>query len=161
MRVAFLFLTIFICAGLVLATQDHDGQKNHGGHDRDKIHHLMNRDVDTRDQLRQKHHGLEGRRYDTRNYSLPLLIDILGNIVHTGTDVYPSVPTFGFPLKLRSKGVDDVVSNDSYNDDDYAINSIMRLDDPDTPEVISHRADGSKHSHHEKFGHLESKEKMV
>ncbi|GJQ78023.1 hypothetical protein Trydic_g2371 [Trypoxylus dichotomus] len=65
MRVAFLILPIFICAGVVLASRDHDGQNRHEGHDQNKRFE-MNSGVDVSDELRESYHDQEGRLYNTR-----------------------------------------------------------------------------------------------
>ncbi|GJQ77998.1 hypothetical protein Trydic_g2352 [Trypoxylus dichotomus] len=65
MRVAFLILPIFICAGVVLASRDHDGQNRHEGHDQNKRYE-MNSGVDVSDELLQSYNGQEGRHYNTR-----------------------------------------------------------------------------------------------
>ncbi|GJQ77999.1 hypothetical protein Trydic_g2353 [Trypoxylus dichotomus] len=45
MRVAFLFLPIFVCAGLVLASQGDNGQNREKGNDGNETHHWTNRRI--------------------------------------------------------------------------------------------------------------------
>ncbi|GJQ78000.1 hypothetical protein Trydic_g2354 [Trypoxylus dichotomus] len=73
MRVAFLFLPISICAGIVIATQDH-------GHDQNKSHHQVNHSVDVSDELHQGNHDQEGIPQDT---FAPSLLQLLEDIVNT------------------------------------------------------------------------------
>ncbi|GJQ78001.1 hypothetical protein Trydic_g2355 [Trypoxylus dichotomus] len=78
MRVAFLYLPIFVCAGLVLASQDHNGQNRHKGHDLNKRHHQMNRDTHGYTVLQELRDTLEAiSRELYRTYSLltPLVED--------------------------------------------------------------------------------------
>ncbi|GJQ77995.1 hypothetical protein Trydic_g2350 [Trypoxylus dichotomus] len=123
-------------AGLVLATQDDDVQKLYEGHDQNKIYQPMNHGVGISDELRQRCHGLEDRHHDTRQNQPPStrppsLIDILGNIKHTGTNIYPSVPALvDLPLIHRSKANDyAVVADDSHN-----VEGVMNLEDSITPQ---------------------------
>ncbi|GJQ77997.1 hypothetical protein Trydic_g2351 [Trypoxylus dichotomus] len=152
MRVAFLFLPIFICAGVVLASRDHDADR-HKGHDQNKRNEI-NSGVDVSDELLQSYNGQEGRHYDTRRLSIS---DIVGGMAMSKAIKNYISPLFGL-LFRRSRGIP--LPGDAYNGHN-GFDNVGNLEDSNLRHITADHSDRSVYNSQEKFGQPESKVKTA
>ncbi|GJQ78013.1 hypothetical protein Trydic_g2363 [Trypoxylus dichotomus] len=132
MRVAFLILPIFICAGLALASRDHDGRNRHEVHDKNKRHH-QNRGVDVVDES------------DADNSSEPSLSEVLDKVAEEIEKIEDDDNVID--LLTRSKSIPVPADSDK----------VENLDDSNLLRIIPRRSERRKYSRHEKYGQPGSK----
>ncbi|GJQ78004.1 hypothetical protein Trydic_g2357 [Trypoxylus dichotomus] len=156
MRAAFLFLSICIYAGLVLASRDHQGPKRRDGHDQGKKHHQTNRVGE----LHQGTQGQEGRRLDTRkDQQVPITIETQRNRVNKLQ--YTNTP--GTTEAPHTPDDDDDDNSDSAiqpDDDVYGVYG-NGVDEENTTVRLGRHSHRSRHSRNGKFGQLKSKKKTT